>query len=266
MRKDKTPPDPRRQALLHEAYEVLSDPQRRAAYDASLGDPGFAERPRSATIDVKWLKIGAGVLAAAAAAYFVLRPAAPPPGGSQKELLESALLSLGRVMSVSVSGRNTPVSFSVTIEEGVMMTTCHDIGPGSQLVVSNGPRLIPARVNVADTELDLCRLTVETGGAWPVKLSTVEARAGDKVFALGVNANGEFALIEGKVKGLIAGPKGKVIEITNPIPMGTSGGPLLDPAGKLVGITTVPHAYGPGMHVALPVSWIAQARGRAGKK
>src|SRR5579862_2546441 len=30
------PPDPGAQVLLHEAFEVLSNPKRRAAYDASL--------------------------------------------------------------------------------------------------------------------------------------------------------------------------------------------------------------------------------------
>src|SRR5437763_13573308 len=48
------PPDPNGQVLVHEAFEVLSNPKRRAAYDASLVSAAekAAAREQAATPDI----------------------------------------------------------------------------------------------------------------------------------------------------------------------------------------------------------------------
>ena len=79
MQKDAAPADPRHVALLHEAYEVLSDPQRRAAYDASLRTRKFLGIHAEVPPRTKWAAIAAGLAAAAIALYFVLRPPSGPP-------------------------------------------------------------------------------------------------------------------------------------------------------------------------------------------
>src|SRR5258708_34114024 len=45
LERETAAPDARRAALLHEAYEVLSDPERRAAYDRSLSAPEVVATP-----------------------------------------------------------------------------------------------------------------------------------------------------------------------------------------------------------------------------
>src|SRR3954465_3542489 len=79
MRDENTPPDPRRDALMRHAYETLSDPYRRAAYDESLRRESpvlraTARAPRR-TAAVAFLVVGA----LAAAGYAVWREQQPPP-------------------------------------------------------------------------------------------------------------------------------------------------------------------------------------------
>jgi hypothetical protein len=258
MRRDSAAPDPRKQALLHEAFEVLSDPRRRREYDRSLEEPGFLEAPERAGFNYKRAGIAAAVVLVAGVAYFQFRSAERQDQGL-KELLETASLSAGRVQSLSVSGRTAPLNLAVTIEEGVMVTTCHGM-PGGSLVVSNGPRNLAAQVAVADTDLDLCKLKLESGGSWPMRASSTPPRIGDTVFSFGVGADGEFLLYKGTVRSLLSTTRGNAIEITIPITPSASGGPLFDAQGKLLGITTAPHQYGEGLNVALPASWIGQMR------
>ena len=295
------PPEPNAQSYVHQAREILSDPKRRAAYDATLvtadekaaasaqpepdlvleGDSDSEEKPRP-----KYL-VPAAIAAAVVviAAFLALRhepeapkpqepvavapkPAPPPPPKplGAEQILPAALLSVGRVMSYEMSGRAVPLGMALATEPGTMITTCHGIPGGSQLVVRVGAESNSANLTVNDEMLDLCKLAVAGLDARPIAISPDDPRPGDRIFALGANAKGEFALTEGTVKALRATPQGKVIEISVPIAPGGSGGAVFDAYGRLAGIATTPHGYGASMQVALPAAWINQMRTRnAGK-
>jgi len=68
-------PDPPREARVKIAYETLSDPAKREAYDALLAGPQSEGRPRSGLFAV----VGIVVVAAIAGGFFLLRPSGPAP-------------------------------------------------------------------------------------------------------------------------------------------------------------------------------------------
>src|ERR1700686_637654 len=70
MNDETMPPNPRRAALMREAFEILYDPEKRAAYDQSLRAPKVLLG--QATSRVTPLHAGAGLalVIIAAAAYF----------------------------------------------------------------------------------------------------------------------------------------------------------------------------------------------------
>lgn len=262
MAKGMSTPDPRRTALVHEAYEVLSDPQRRAEYDKSLKDSKFFRGREGVAPRVKWAAVFAGAAVLVAALYFILRPSGPPQWKAQ-EFLAAASSSVGRLQSLDVSGRAKTVGHAVAVEPGVMATTCHGIATGAQLVVQLETRTVPVRVAMADGKLDICRLAGEDVGNQAPRLGAEMPKAGDKVFTVNADDSGKLTVAEGTVKELLASPDGQVIEITIPIAPAASGGPLFDAQGRLIGITTAPHAFGDGRHIALPAAWIREARSRA---
>ena len=297
------PPDPGAQSFVHQAHEILSNPQRRTAYDASLVTA--AEKAAVATQESPDLVLESGdeeakpprkhVVSAVAAVtviviaiFFALRsghapeapkpvepvavapkpppPAPPPKPLGPEQILPAALLSVGRVMSYEMSGRAVPLGMALAVEPGTMITTCHGIPGGSQLVVRAGAESNSASLTVTDEMLDLCKLAVAGLNARALTIAPDDPRPGDKIFALGANAKGDFALTEGKVKALRASPRGKVIELSVPIASGASGGAVFDTYGRLVGIATTPHGYGAGVQIALPAAWIAEMRTRTAGK
>ena len=296
------PPDPSAQSFVHQAHEILSNPQRRAAYDASLvtaAEKAAVAQQEAPDVILEaddeegkprrkhWMP-GIAIAAVALIVIFVAmraghapespkpieavavvpKPAPPPPPKplGAEQILPAALLSVGRVMSYEMSGRAVPLGMALATEPGTMVTTCHGIPGGSQLVVRAGAESNSASLSVTDEALDLCKLAVAGQNARALAIVTDEAKPGDKIFALGANAQGDFALTEGTVKALRASPQGKVLEISMPVAPGASGGAVFDAYGRLVGIATTPHGYGAGLHIALPASWIAQMRTRTAAK
>jgi len=290
------PPDSSEAALVQQAYEALTDPRRKAAYDASLvtadekaaaasqATPDFVIEseeppPRSRA----WAGVGAGLVILAAALYFTFRAehAAAPPKRAVDEapkpvvqapppppkplpaatILAAATSSVGQLLSYDMGGQAKPLGIAVAIDRGVFLSTCHGIAAGSALVVRIGLESHSGSLAVADEELDLCRIAVPDlrGAGLP---TGEEPKTGERIYVMGMNARGEVALTEGTVKRLRPAAPGSVLEISTPVAPGASGGPVFDTYGRLVGIATTPHAFGAGIDIALPASWFAQMRTR----
>lgn len=288
-------PDPNAIGLVQQAHEILSNPKRRAAYDAGRvtaaelaaaadQEPDLViEDGEAAAPQRKWL-VPAIVVAVLAivGAFFMMRPGpapqsaqpapvaeaprpAPPPPPqpmTRQQVLTAAIRATGQLLAYDMSGAAVPAGLAVSLEPGTVITTCHGMTAGSKPVLRQGAETLSAELTVADEVLDLCRFTVPGFAARSLVIATDESRAGDRIHALGVNAKGEFALTDGTVKQVRMAQNVKVLELSMPIAPGGSGGPVMDDFGRVVGIATTPHRYGTGINAAISSAWISQMRSR----
>lgn len=285
--------DPNAHVVLRHAYDVLKDPKRRAAYDASLAT---AQQKSAAPVDetvveiepptrkVPWIPIAIAAGVVLAIILVALRPSRSPPPAPEPqpvaeptpapapapkaksgvEIMADASASGGPLLSYSMSGQATLIGIALSTEQGMMVTTCHGIPGGGKLVVRVGSETFPADVLITDESVDLCKLQIAGFGAPPVKISADAPKAGDRIYAVGVNAKGEPAVTEGTVKQLLETVEGRLIELSMPIGEYSSGGGVFDAYGRLVGIATVQHKS--GLSIALPASNIALMRSRGATK
>lgn len=261
---DTTPPDPRREALIREAFAVLSDPQRRAEYDRSL-ETSASEPPAPGGRKAIAIGAAAAVVAVALAAWqFGGRSPAPTVAAKPvAEILAEASRSVGRMQAFELSGNPVATGVAFAVAPGVMATACQGLAPGAQVVVRIGSREVPARMDAADEALGLCRLAVDGAGSWPLPGGPVP-RAGDKVYAVGLSGAGEVQLAEAQVKRVVSEGGRSVVDAGIAVPAGHGGRPLLDAGGRIVAAAVAPPGGGAAVHVVIPHGW-AEATPAAGK-
>lgn len=198
----------------------------------------------------------------AAPAASVPTPAALEPK-SAEELFALLSPSTARITVYDVSGRAVGLGSGVVIGSGTVITNCHVATAGGSLTVKVGAEQYSASVEVADEEYDLCRLSVSGLGAPAVTIGSAETlRTGQRVYAIGAPQGLDLTISDGIVSGMRELPQGRVIQTTAPISPGSSGGPLFDAYGRLVGIMTFQHRTGQNLNFAVPADWIAGLRSR----
>ncbi|HXE43621.1 MAG TPA: trypsin-like peptidase domain-containing protein [Conexibacter sp.] len=133
--------------------------------------------------------------------------------------------------------------------EGHILTNYHVVeGATSVSVGFDDQRIVPAKVLGTDPTNDLALLDVDPGGLKLVPLQLGDSRTaevGDPVLAIGNPFGLDRTLTTGVVSALqrqITAPNGfaiqHVIQTDAPINPGNSGGPLLDAAGRVIGINS----------------------------
>src|SRR6185295_5946025 len=130
-------PNPQRDRRVQAAYDTLSDPDKREAYDESLRSPeqrkALAAR-RGSSKGVLFLVAAVVVAAAAAGGFFLMKRGGPPPADTEL-IANAATLAVGRVDTVDLTGKGGPVGLAFAIDENLVATTCNGITPMSQLTL-----------------------------------------------------------------------------------------------------------------------------------
>jgi S1-C subfamily serine protease len=144
----------------------------------------------------------------------------------------------------------------VVIGEGRILTNAHNLHGDEVTVTFADGRSVEATVAGVDTDGDLAVLEAETAGAPALELGAQAPGLGAAVVALG-NPNGHgprvtFGFVSGTGRSF-RGPRGRrvagAIEHTAPLMPGSSGGPVVDLDGNLLGINT--NRLGNGFYLAI---------------
>ena len=180
--------------------------------------------------------------------------------------MAAALADLGRELggiaetvgpSVVGLGNRWRGGSGVVIGEDRILTNAHNLHGDEIRVTFADGRTAEATVAGVDADGDLAVLTVPTQGARALELGTdADAGIGTPVVALG-NPNGHGPRVTlGFVSGVgrsFRGPRGRrvagAIEHTAPLMPGSSGGPVVDLQGRLLGINT--NRLGNGFYLAI---------------
>ena len=145
--------------------------------------------------------------------------------------------------------------------DGLIITNAHVVGNRSPKVVLPGGDVRQARVLALDRDRDVAALVVEASQLAAIELGrSRDLRPGEWVLALGHPWSVPGAATGGVVIGTgtdlpdlpLSGQDW--IAISLPLRPGNSGGPLVDAAGRLVGVNTM--MVGPEVGMAVPVDAI----------
>jgi len=167
-------------------------------------------------------------------------------------------------------GRGWGVGSGVVIAPGRVLTNAHNLRHDETTVTFQDGRRESGRVAGADADLDIAVIEVDTGDVEPVEWpeGSDQPQIGKAILALGNPGGRGLRVTPGFVSSTarsFRGPRGRriagAIEHTAPLPRGSSGGPLLDTGGRLLGINSV--RVDGGLILAIPADQSLRERAEA---
>jgi len=159
--------------------------------------------------------------------------------------------------SVAGIGQRWGIGSGIVLGEGQVLTNAHNVR-GTQVTVTYADgRTAEGNVAGHDVDGDLAVIEADTGQAPALPWATGTPVIGMPVFALANPGGRGLRVTFGSVSGIdrtFRGPRGLRItgslEHTAPLLPGSSGGPVLNAAGQLLGINT--NRLGEGFYLAIP--------------
>jgi S1-C subfamily serine protease len=167
-------------------------------------------------------------------------------------------LAEGAGASVVGIGQRWGVGSGVVLGDGRVLTNAHNVRGDHVTVTFADGHTAEGSVAGRDIDGDLAVIEVDTAGTAALPWDTgTAAELGLPVFALSNPGGRGLRVTFGFVSGIertFRGPRGRRIsgslEHTAPLLPGSSGGPVLNAAGQLLGINT--HRLGEGFYLAIP--------------
>ena len=181
--------------------------------------------------------------------------------------LSQSITRLAGAVAPSVVGIGSRLRGSgVVVADGQVLTNAHNLRGDEVTVTFADGRSAPGKLAGIDIDGDLAVIAIDTAGAPALAWADGDGPAiGTVVFAAAATARGGPRVTFGTVSAVersFRGPGGRQIggsvEHTAPLAPGSSGSPLLDADGRLVGLNT--NRIGEGFYLALPADASLRSR------
>jgi serine protease Do len=181
--------------------------------------------------------------------------------------LSQSITRLAGAVAPSVVGIGSRLRGSgVVVADGQVLTNAHNLRGDEVTVTFADGRSAPGKLAGIDIDGDLAVIAIDTAGAPALAWADGDGPAiGTVVFAAAATASGGPRVTFGTISAVersFRGPGGRQIggsvEHTAPLAPGSSGSPLLDADGRLVGLNT--NRIGEGFYLALPADASLRSR------
>jgi len=164
------------------------------------------------------------------------------------------------VVIVALDKQGNPVgqgSGFVVRSDGAIITNYHVISGAEDIQVKAGEEVLPVEgIIYIDKENDLVILKAKAKALPAVRLGDIaKVSVGEKVYVIGSPQGLENTISDGILSGIReVDPKRKIIQITAPVSEGSSGGPVFNDNGEVIGIVTFLIKEAQNLNFAMPIN------------
>lgn len=216
-----------------------------------------------------WRFWGFASLVGLAMSVTVSRAESQPPRPASGQATSTAARSTRTIAAQAIPASVTIVALDpkgdtlavgsgfVVRSDGVVVTNHHVLEGAVQarVVRANGEILNRVVVLDADSVADLAVLKVTALDLPVVQMHPTLPPVGDKVVVLGAPLGFAHSVSEGIISAIRVEGGQEQVQMTAPISAGSSGGPVLDTQGRVVGITRATVKEGQALNFAIPARY-----------
>jgi cytochrome c-type biogenesis protein CcmH/NrfG len=175
-----------------------------------------------------------------------------------REIAQRAFPSVVLLVTEDEKGKAISLGSGFFVRNDVVATNYHVLKDASRILARVVGSKTVYEVGVilsTNEETDLALLRIKNARARTLPLGNSNSvRVGDTIYVIGNPKGLEGTFSQGIVSGIRQLEGQRIIQITAPISTGSSGGPVLDNRGEVIGIATAVLEEGQNLNFAVPVS------------
>jgi hypothetical protein len=180
---------------------------------------------------------------------------------SARQIAQIAFPSVALLVMEDANSQPVSLGSGFFVKADIVATNLHVIegaARGYIKIVGQKPKYEIAGVVGIDAQRDLALLKITGVKAPCLTFGDVnQVAVGDEVYAVGNPQGLEGTFSQGIVSGIRQIGSDTIFQITAPISPGSSGGPVLNSQGKVIGIAVATFSGGQNLNFAIPASYLS---------
>lgn len=179
-----------------------------------------------------------------------------------RQIAQKTFPSVVLLVMEDANGQPISLGSGFFVRENIIATNMHVVegaARGYAKIVGQKPKYDISGIVGINSKLDLVLLTI-SGTKAPL-LSLGDSRqvaVGDNIYVVGNPMGLEGTFSQGIVSSVRQIGSDTLMQITAPISPGSSGGPVLDVQGKVIGVAVATYKGGQNLNFAIPSSYLAE--------
>ena len=180
---------------------------------------------------------------------------------SARDIAQKTFPSVVMLVMRDSHGQPTALGSGFFVKQDIVATNLHVIegaASGYVKIVGKKPKYDIAGFVAIDQQRDLVLLKVQGVKAPTLSLAdSNDVAVGDEVYAIGNPQGLEGTFSRGIISSIRKVGEDSLLQITAPISPGSSGGPVLNAQGEVVGVSVATFKGGQNLNFAIPASYVA---------
>jgi len=185
-----------------------------------------------------------------------------------QEIAKMAFRSTVLLVTEDANGQSLSLGSGFFVRDGEIASNLHVLegaARGYAKLIGEKTKCDMEGVTGVDSERDLVVLKISTGRSEALPLGNSDVvQVGESVYAVGNPQGLEGTFSEGIVSSIREVGTNKLLQITAPISPGSSGGPVLNRKGEVIGVSVATFRGGQNLNFAIPSSYLKALLSKTG--
>ncbi len=185
---------------------------------------------------------------------------APTPA-TPRDIAQVAFKSVVLLEMNDSNGQPLSLGSGFYVSDGIIATNAHVLegaSSGTAKLVGGNNKLEILGTIALDRHTDLALLKVNSAAPSLSLGPSINPVVGDQVYVVGNPLGLEGTFSEGIISGVRHLESDSILQMTAPISPGSSGGPVMDSSGAVIGIAEATFSNGQNLNLAVPVSYLSR--------